>query len=136
MKCNDLKSDPTTFQATLHKMKHQDPGKPSPKQFNENKIHPDKHNISSSIPKLSSDIDVNKWGENVKPTKILVHPDLNRVWGSAPVENEIEVPCSSGMQRVIDFSGKHSKKGGIVSSKIVLANMCFHTYLYYRSFLL
>ena len=134
MKSSDLKNDPTTFQATLYKMKDQDPSKPSLKLFHENKIHPDKHNILSSIPKLSSDIDVNKWGENVKTTKLLVHPDLNRVWGSAPVENEIEIPCSSGMQRVIDFSGKHSKeKLALFHAKYF---MYFHTYLYYHSFLL
>ena len=90
-------------------MKTKDSGDPSVQLFNEEKIHPDKDNIPSSIPKLSSDIDVSKWGEHVKSTKILARPDLNRVWGSAPIENEIEVPCSSGMQRVIDFSGKHAK---------------------------
>ena len=90
-------------------MKTKGSGKRSVALFNEEKIHPDKDNIHSNIPKLSSDIDVSKWGENVKSTKILARPDSNRVWGSASIEDEIEVPCSSGMQRVIDFSGKHAK---------------------------
>ena len=41
-----------------------------------------------------------------KRTKIIVHSDLNRVWGAAPADNEIEVPCSSGLQRVVDISSK------------------------------
>ena len=46
------------------------------------------------------------WDEDSGRTKIVVHSDLNRVWGAAPIDNEIEVPCSSGTQRVVDFSGK------------------------------
>ena len=44
-------------------------------------------------------------GEDSERTRIVVHSDLNRVWGAAPIDNEIEVPCSSGTQRVVDFSG-------------------------------
>ena len=61
------------------------------------------------IPTLPRDIDEAMkigWNEKLKTTKIIVHPDLNRVWGTAPTENEIEVPCSSGIQRVVEFPGE------------------------------
>ena len=45
------------------------------------------------------------WDEDSGRTKIVVHSDLNRVWGAAPIDNEIEVPSSSGTQRVVDFPG-------------------------------
>ena len=45
-------------------------------------------------------------GQGCEKTKVVLIPDSNRVWGSAPVENEIEIPVSSGMQRSIDFSGE------------------------------
>ena len=51
-------------------------------------------------------MDVTDWDKDVKKTKVILIPDSNRVWGSAPVENEIEIPVSSGMQRSIDFSGE------------------------------
>ena len=56
--------------------------------------------------KVLSDVDVTDWDKDVKKTKVILIPDSNRVWGSAPVENEIEIPVSSGMQRSIDFSGE------------------------------
>lgn len=57
------------------------------------------------------------WDEDSKRTKIIVHSDLNRVWGTAPAENEIEVPCSSGLQRVVDIS---SKIGDFLFRKVFL----------------
>ena len=63
----------------------------------------------SKIPTLPRDIDeAMKIGlnEKLKTTKTIVHPDLNRVWGTAPTENEIEVPCSSGIQCVVEFPGE------------------------------
>lgn len=136
MKCSDLKNDPTTFQATLYKMKNQDPGEPSVKLVNEDKIHPVKQNINSNIPKLPSDVDVNKWGENVKPTKILVRPDLNRVWGSAHDGNEIEIPCSSGTQRVIDFSGNYAKEKLAFFTIPLIYSQYVFPYIFMLSFLL
>ena len=59
--------------------------------------------------KVLSDVDVTDWDKDVKKTKVVLIPDSNRVWGSAPVENEIEIPVSSGMQRSIDFSGAWRK---------------------------
>ena len=58
-----------------------------------------------NAPQVLSDVDVTDWDKDVKKTKVVLIPDSNRVWGSAPIENEIEIPVSSGMQRSIDFSG-------------------------------
>ena len=58
-----------------------------------------------NTPQVLTDVDVTDWDKDVKKTKVVLIPDSNRVWGSAPVENEIEIPVSSGMQRSIDFSG-------------------------------
>ena len=67
----------------------------------------------SNIPTLPRDIDeamkVGWSDKTLKTTKIIVNPDLNRVWGTAPTENEIEVPCSSGLQRVVEFPGEIEK---------------------------
>ena len=58
-----------------------------------------------NAPQVLSDVDVTDWDKDVKKTKVVLIPDSNRVWGSAPIENEIEIPVSSGIQRSIDFSG-------------------------------
>ena len=58
-----------------------------------------------NAPKLPYNVDLYNWGEEAKPTKILVQSDLHRFWGSSPLETEIEVPSSSG-KRIIDFSGE------------------------------
>ena len=58
-----------------------------------------------NAPQVLSGVDVTDWDKDVKKTKVVLIPDSNRVWGSAPIENEIEIPVSSGMQRSIDFSG-------------------------------
>ena len=58
-----------------------------------------------NAPQVLSDVDVTDWDKDVKKTKVVLIPDSNRVWGSAPVENQIEIPVSSGTQRSIDFSG-------------------------------
>ena len=76
------------------------------KEHNKEKMDPAKQNRLLNAPKLPYDVDLYNWGEDVKPTKVLIQPDLHRFWGSASTENEIEVPCSSGTQRVIDFSGE------------------------------
>ena len=45
-----------------------------------------------NAPQVLSDVDVTDWDKDVKKTKVVLIPDSNRVWGSAPIENEIEIP--------------------------------------------
>ena len=74
----------------------------------EKSTKPSKRKRSLSERKIPRDVDEAMkvgWDEDSERTKIVVHSDLNRVWGAAPIDNEIEVPCSSGTQRVVDFSG-------------------------------
>ena len=105
-KHNDqLKYDPTTYSATLHKMKSDNNiGKVSIKCTSKDSID-NTLQTPRNAPQVLSDVDVTDWDKDVKKTKVVLIPDSNRVWGSAPVENEIEIPVSSGMQRSIDFSG-------------------------------
>ena len=78
-----------------------------PYKNNPGKVNATKSNAQlSKISNLSYEIDLENWEEDVKPTRTIVHTDLHRVWGSAPTENEIQIPCSSGLQRVIEFSGE------------------------------
>ena len=71
-----------------------------------------------NTPQVLTDVDVTDWDKDVKKTKVVLIPDSNRVWGSAPVENEIEIPVSSGMQRSIDFSGAWRQLSIILSLTI------------------
>ena len=109
-KTRDDITDPTTFAATLHKMSKGDSwhSMPLSKECTESEksITPAKDTIEGSIPRLPYDVDLCNWGEEVKPTKMLIQSDTHRFWGSAPQENEIEVPGSSDTRRVIEFAGK------------------------------
>ena len=70
-----------------------------------NDVSPQKKDLLSRAPKLRYDVDLYTWGEDAKPTKVLIQKDSHRFWGSPPEENEIEVPGSSETQRVIEFAG-------------------------------
>merc|ERR1719361_1659189 len=103
---HQIKYDPTTFSATLHKMKSDSNSSKKSIKCISNKSIDITLQTPTNTAKVLSDVDVTDWDKDVKKTKVVLIPDSNRVWGSAPVENEIEIPVSSGMQRSIDFSGK------------------------------
>lgn len=92
-------ADPTTFAATLAKLKKSPPEKVSPGKR--------QSSISSDIPRVPFDVDLMYWGERPKPREVAVDAERLRFWGGSGREEEtIIVPGSDSSERVIEFTGK------------------------------